>query len=72
MAQVKYFNMHPTGKLQKRERMEVVIGEEGIANCGNSQNCVQVCPKNISLTTALAELNQEANRFALKKWLTGR
>ncbi|GAB7386457.1 succinate dehydrogenase iron-sulfur subunit [Bacillaceae bacterium] len=72
MAQVKYFNMHPTGKLQKRERMEVVIGEEGIANCGNSQNCVQVCPKNIPLTTALAELNREANRFALKKWLSSR
>lgn len=71
MAQAKYFNMHPTGAKKKNERMEVVIGDEGIVNCGNSQNCVQVCPKEIPLTTALAELNREANRFALKRWLKG-
>ncbi|OMP65977.1 succinate dehydrogenase iron-sulfur subunit [Domibacillus epiphyticus] len=68
MGQTKYFNMHPTGALKKEERMEVVIGDEGIANCGNSQNCVQVCPKEIPLTTALAELNQSANKYALTSW----
>lgn len=71
MAQVNYFNLHPTGKMQKNQRMEAVIGEGGIANCGNSQNCVRVCPKGIPLTTALAELNAQANRFALKKWFKG-
>jgi succinate dehydrogenase / fumarate reductase, iron-sulfur subunit len=69
LSQTKYFNMHPTGKLTKNERLEVVIGDEGIANCGNSQNCVEVCPKEIPLTTALAELNHEANRYALWSWL---
>jgi succinate dehydrogenase / fumarate reductase iron-sulfur subunit len=69
LAQTKYFNMHPTGSTLKNERLAVVIGEEGIANCGNSQNCVQVCPKDIPLTTALAELNGESNRYALWSWL---
>ncbi|MCQ6268381.1 succinate dehydrogenase iron-sulfur subunit [Fictibacillus sp. WQ 8-8] len=68
MAQVKYFNMHPTGAMKKDERMEVLIGEGGISNCGNSQNCVEVCPKEIPLTSAIAELNKEANRYALKSW----
>ncbi|TWI58114.1 succinate dehydrogenase iron-sulfur subunit [Halalkalibacter nanhaiisediminis] len=68
IAQVKYFNMHPTGAQKKDERMAVIVGEEGISNCGNSQNCVQVCPKEIPLTTALAELNRDANRFAMKSW----
>ncbi|NEU31388.1 succinate dehydrogenase iron-sulfur subunit [bacterium LRH843] len=68
MGQVKYFNMHPIGATKRNERMEVVIGEEGIVNCGNSQNCVQICPKEIPLTQALAELNKDANRFALKSW----
>lgn len=68
MGQIKYFNMHPTGATLKNERMEVVIGEDGIANCGNSQNCVQVCPKEIPLTHALGELNREANFTALKNW----
>lgn len=71
MAQVKYFNMHPTGKMKKHERLEVVVSDEGIHNCGNSQNCVQVCPKEIPLTTALADLNREANLFTLKKWFKG-
>ncbi|GAX90107.1 succinate dehydrogenase iron-sulfur subunit [Effusibacillus lacus] len=70
MAQIHYFNSHPTGAMIKRERMDVVIGEEGIVNCGNSQNCVQVCPKEIPLTQALAELNKDANRHALKRWLS--
>jgi succinate dehydrogenase / fumarate reductase iron-sulfur subunit len=71
MAQAKYFNMHPTGKMQKDQRMDAVIGDGGIANCGNSQNCVQACPKEIPLANAIAELNKEANRHALKKWLHG-
>ncbi|WP_438823951.1 succinate dehydrogenase iron-sulfur subunit [Bacillus sp. JJ1773] len=69
LGQTKYFNMHPTGAQQKHERLEVIIGEEGISNCGNSQNCVQVCPKEIPLTTAIAELNKDANRYALWSWL---
>lgn len=69
IGQTKYFNMHPTGSLLKNERLEVIISDEGIANCGNSQNCVQVCPKGIPLTTALAELNREANRYSLWSWL---
>ncbi|MGG1658090.1 succinate dehydrogenase iron-sulfur subunit [Brevibacillus sp. NRS-1366] len=71
MAQAKYFNLHPIGKMTQNERMEAVTSDEGIANCGNSQNCVQVCPKEIPLTTALADLNRQANRFVLRKLLKG-
>jgi succinate dehydrogenase / fumarate reductase, iron-sulfur subunit len=69
LAQAYYFNMHPTGNMQKDKRLDAVIGESGIHNCGNSQNCVQVCPKEIPLTTALGELNREANKAALKRLL---
>jgi succinate dehydrogenase / fumarate reductase, iron-sulfur subunit len=68
LGQIKYFNMHPTGRNLKEERMDVVISDAGIANCGNAQNCVQVCPKEIPLTTALSELNLDANMHAFKKW----
>jgi len=69
IAQVKYFNMHPTGAMTKNIRLDAVIGEGGISGCGNSQNCVRACPKGIPLTSAIAELNREANRYALRKWL---
>ncbi len=71
MAQIKLFNMHPTGANQKNERMDVVISEEGIANCGNSQNCVEVCPKEIPLTSVLADMNRKGNVHALKRWFKG-
>ncbi len=71
MVQARYFNMHPTASKNKSERMETVVSDEGIVNCGSSQNCVQACPKGIPLATALAELNHEANKYVLKKWLKG-
>lgn len=68
MAQIRYFNAHPTGAMMEGQRLDVAISDGGIANCGNSQNCVQVCPKEIPLTQALAQLNRDANRHAWKRW----
>jgi len=68
MAQIRLFNAHPTGAMIKKERLDVAISDAGIVHCGNSQNCVQVCPKEIPLTTALAQLNRDANGHAWKRW----
>lgn len=59
VSQVRLFNSHPTGEMNKSERLEALMGEGGITNCGNSQNCVQVCPKGIPLTTSIAALNRD-------------
>jgi len=60
LSQVRLFNAHPTGEMNKAERLEAIMGDGGLANCGNSQNCVQACPKGIPLTTSIAALNREA------------
>lgn len=60
LSQVRLFNAHPTGAMHKRERLATIMGDGGLANCGNSQNCVQVCPKSIPLTTSIAALNRDA------------
>ncbi|MDX8359374.1 MULTISPECIES: succinate dehydrogenase iron-sulfur subunit [Bacillaceae] len=59
LSQVRLFNAHPTGALNKGERLDALMGEGGLANCGNSQNCVQSCPKGIPLTTSIASLNRD-------------
>lgn len=69
IGQVNLFNTHPTGEMNKQERIEALIGEGGLQECGNSQNCVQVCPKGIPLTTAIANMNREATKHSFKKWL---
>jgi len=66
MSQVRLFNANPTGKLQKEKRLQAVLGEDGIAGCGNAQNCVKVCPKNIPLTESLALIGREASKQAIR------
>jgi succinate dehydrogenase / fumarate reductase iron-sulfur subunit len=66
MSQIRLFNAHPTGKLEKSERLRAALDEDGIAGCGNAQNCVKVCPKNIPLTESLAIIGKEATKQALK------
>jgi len=66
LSQVRLFNAHPTGAMNKDERLEAIMGDGGLANCGNSQNCVQSCPKGIPLTTSIASLNR-ATTFQMFK-----
>jgi succinate dehydrogenase / fumarate reductase iron-sulfur subunit len=69
IAQVVLFNLHPTGAMNKDERLDVMMGEGGIADCGNAQNCVEICPKEIPLTTTIGELGRQATIKALKDLL---
>lgn len=69
MSQARFFNSNPIGALEKSERLEAVMGDEGISGCGNAQNCTRVCPKNIPLTESLAVIGREATRRALSKFL---
>lgn len=66
VSQVRLFNAHPTGAMHKAERLNALMGDGGIQDCGNSQNCVQVCPKGIPLTTSIAALNRDTNFQAFK------
>ncbi len=69
IAQAKLFNMHPTGKITMDERLEGLTQDDGITNCGNAQNCIQVCPMSIPLTRAIYETNRDITVNALFGWL---
>ncbi|WP_210468726.1 succinate dehydrogenase iron-sulfur subunit [Sporosarcina sp. 6E9] len=58
LSQVRLFNTHPTGAMNKDERLAALMSDGGIAECGNSQNCVVSCPKGIPLTTSIAAMNR--------------
>lgn len=66
MAQVRLFNAHPVGKLMRSSRLHSLMGEGGISDCGNAQNCVRVCPKNIPLTDAIAAIGRDVTLQAFK------
>ena len=69
IAQVRFFNMHPSGAMDRDERLQSIMGEDGITNCGNAQNCVKACPMNIPLTKAIYEENRETVLHGLLGWL---
>ncbi|MGZ5968388.1 MAG: succinate dehydrogenase iron-sulfur subunit, partial [Polyangiales bacterium] len=69
ISQVRLFNLHPSGKMHAAERLDAIMGEGGIADCGKAQNCVQVCPKEIPLTESIAVIGRETFKRALFGWL---
>ncbi|WP_242523465.1 4Fe-4S dicluster domain-containing protein [Thiocystis minor] len=71
LAQVRLMNAHPTGRYDQAERLHAIMGEGGISDCGNAQNCVRVCPKAIPLTTAIGELGHQTTVQALKDLFGG-
>ncbi len=61
LSLVRLYNAHPTGAMNKDERLAALMDDGGISGCGNSQNCVEVCPKGIPLTTSIAAMNRATN-----------
>ena len=69
LAQVKLFNSHPTGAMNREERLDAIMDVGGITDCGNAQNCIKVCPKQIPLTKSIAQLNRDTTLHGIKRWL---
>jgi len=63
-----YFNANPIGAMEKDERLAVLAAKGGIADCGNSQNCVKVCPKEIPLTDSIAKAGRDTTLYKLRTW----
>jgi succinate dehydrogenase / fumarate reductase iron-sulfur subunit len=63
--QARLFNLHPSGSMHDCDRLESLLEPGGIQDCGNSQNCVEVCPKEIPLTTSLADMMRSTTKHAL-------
>jgi succinate dehydrogenase / fumarate reductase, iron-sulfur subunit len=66
ISQVRLFNTHPTGKGQKIDRLQALMGDGGIQECGYAQNCVEVCPKDIPLTKSIADVGGQVMWQAIK------
>ena len=68
ISQAILFNAHPTGRADREDRLAVLAGIGGIADCGNSQNCVKVCPKDIPLTDAIAQAGRDTTVYKIRQW----
>lgn len=69
LVQADLFALDSTAKLTKEERLREVMKPGGHQGCSNAQNCVKVCPKEIPITSAIADLGRETTKLLLKDLL---
>lgn len=72
ISQARLFNEHPTGEVLAGDRLDALSGPGGINDCGNAQNCVQVCPKKIPLTESIAAIGRASTIHAIRSFFTGK
>jgi succinate dehydrogenase / fumarate reductase iron-sulfur subunit len=72
ISQVRYFNMHETGATLKKKRLDVLSGPGGVSDCGNAQNCVRVCPKEIPLTESIGAMGRATTVHKIKEFFSGK
>jgi succinate dehydrogenase / fumarate reductase iron-sulfur subunit len=70
ISQVRLFNDHPTGAALKEERIDTLMEEGGVGDCGKAGNCVEVCPKEIPLLESIATVQRQATVQTIKKFFT--
>jgi succinate dehydrogenase / fumarate reductase iron-sulfur subunit len=70
ISQARLFNDHPTGKALKKERLEALMQEGGVADCGKAGNCAEVCPKQIPLLESIAAVQRQATVYTITKFFT--
>ncbi|MEO2049987.1 MAG: succinate dehydrogenase iron-sulfur subunit [Pirellulales bacterium] len=68
ISQAMLFNDHGTGVLNAGQRLDALMGPGGLQVCGNAQNCVSVCPKEIPLTTSIARAGRQTTLHAIKQF----
>ncbi len=71
IGQARLFNAHPTGAQLKEERLVTLTGPGGVSDCGNAQNCVKACPKDVPLTEAIADIGRQATVHSIKNFFSG-
>ena len=69
ISQAVLFNSHPVATFESGKRNEALDAPGGIADCGNAQMCVKVCPKDIPLTDSIARAGRMATVHTIKNWL---
>jgi succinate dehydrogenase / fumarate reductase iron-sulfur subunit len=69
ISQARLFNLNSTGKADRVARLESLMGEGGVADCGKAQVCVEVCPKEIPLVDSIAEMSRDTTKHLLFGWL---
>ncbi len=68
ISQTRLFNEHPIGSTLKEDRLDTLMEEGGLGDCGKAGNCVEVCPKEIPLLESIATVQRQATLHVIRKF----
>jgi succinate dehydrogenase / fumarate reductase, iron-sulfur subunit len=63
---------HQPGSAAAGERVDSLMGPGGVAECGKSQNCVEVCPVSLPLDESIAAMARASTKRLFSGWLRKR
>jgi succinate dehydrogenase / fumarate reductase iron-sulfur subunit len=61
----------PAGEHTQQQRVEAMMAPGGVQDCGNAQNCVEVCPVRLPLVDSIQGVARQTSRQLLLGWLLG-
>lgn len=67
-SQVLYFNLHATASTLADQRLQAISGPGGLPDCGNAQNCLRVCPKELPLAQVIATLGRQLTSYSFRRF----
>ncbi len=71
LARVAFAVSHATGALTRRARVGALMVPGGVADCGQAEACVEVCPQGIPLVDAIQAMSRATSRELLLGWWLG-
>jgi len=66
-SQVVLMNANPIGRMTAGQRLDALMAEGGIQNCGKAANCEAVCPQEIPLMTSWGRAGRATTVHLIKK-----
>ncbi|MFO0553663.1 MAG: succinate dehydrogenase iron-sulfur subunit [Polyangiaceae bacterium] len=70
--QARLTNLHSLGSLGANERVEILMGDGGVAECGKAQACIEACPKDVPLVDSIGAMSRATTKQWLFGWLRSR
>jgi len=65
LNELRVLELMPSAAAGASQRLDALLGDRGIAGCGKSENCVEVCPERIPLVDSILSLQRTATRRIL-------
>lgn len=67
LNELRLLDLLPSAEAGATGRLDALMSDRGIAGCGKSENCVEVCPEKIPLVDSILALQRSATRQLFRR-----